>query len=131
MPSILIEVKREYTAEQEIAIMDAVHNAMIEAFKIKPTDRHVRLIAHKPHRFACPPDRKTPEYSTLVSIDCLAGRTLEAKRSLYRAIVDNLEKVGVPKDHTKILLREIELQNWGLYGGQAGCDIDLGFKIDV
>ena len=62
MPSILIEVKRKYTLEQEIAIMDALHEAMVEAFKIKPTDRHVRLISHEPHRFACPPNRETPEY---------------------------------------------------------------------
>ena len=80
MPSILIEVKRNYTVEEEISIMDAVHNALVEAFKIKSTDRHVRLIAHEPHRFACPPNRKTPEYSTHISIDCLAGRTLDAKR---------------------------------------------------
>jgi phenylpyruvate tautomerase PptA (4-oxalocrotonate tautomerase family) len=131
MPSILIEVKRSYTQEQEVAIMDAVHHAMVEAFKIKPTDRHVRLIAHEPHRFACPSNRETPEYSTLISIDCLAGRSLDAKRNLYKAIVNNLEAVGIPKDHTKILLREIELHNWGLYGGQAGCDIYLCFKIDV
>ena len=131
MPSILIEVKRNYTVEEEVSILDAVHNAMVEAFKIKPTDRHVRLIAHEPHRFACPPNRKTPEYSTLISIDCLAGRTLDAKRNLYCAIVNNLEEVGIPKDHTKILLRELETKNWGLYGGQAGCDIDLGFNVDV
>ena len=67
MPSILIEVKRSYTQVQEVAIMDAVHNAMIEAFKIKATDRHVRLIVHEPHRFACPPNRETPDYSTLIS----------------------------------------------------------------
>ena len=47
MPSILIEIKRSYTQEQEVAIMDAVHHAMVEAFKIKPTDRHVRLIVHE------------------------------------------------------------------------------------
>ena len=63
--------------------------------------------------------RETPEYSTLISIDCLAGRSLDAKRKLYKAIVNNLEPLGIPKDHTKILLREIETQNWGLYGGQA------------
>jgi hypothetical protein len=22
-------------------------------------------------------------------------------------------------------------QNWGIRGGQAGCDVELGFKIDV
>lgn len=131
MPSVLIEVKRGYSKDEELAIMEAVHRALIEAFKIKPSDRHVRLIVHEPHRFLCPPDRDTPEYSTLISIDCLAGRSLDAKRNLYRTIVDNLGDLGIPKDHTKILLREFELENWGLRGGQAGCDIDLGFKVDV
>jgi hypothetical protein len=31
----------------------------------------------------------------------------------------------------KILLREIQKENWGIRGGQAGCDVELGFKIDV
>ena len=54
-----------------------------------------------------------------------------AKRSLYQAIVTNLESFGIPRDHVKILLREVEKENWGIRGGQAGCDVDLGFKIDV
>jgi phenylpyruvate tautomerase PptA (4-oxalocrotonate tautomerase family) len=111
--------------------MEAVHGALVEAFKIKPTDRHVRLIAHEPHRFLCPPGRAKPEASVLISIDALAGRSLDAKRNLYKTIVNNLEPLGIPKDHTKILLREIPTQDWGLRGGQAGCDIDLGYKIDV
>jgi phenylpyruvate tautomerase PptA (4-oxalocrotonate tautomerase family) len=69
--------------------------------------------------------------SVLISIDALAGRSLDAKRNLYQAIVGNLEPLGIPRDHTKILLREIPLEDWGLRGGQAGCDIDLGFKVDV
>jgi hypothetical protein len=31
----------------------------------------------------------------------------------------------------KILLREISPENWGIRGGQAGCDVDLGFDIEV
>jgi phenylpyruvate tautomerase PptA (4-oxalocrotonate tautomerase family) len=131
MPSILIETRCHYPPEQEVAIMEAVHRALVEAFKIKPTDRHVRLVAHEPHRFSCPPDRAMPEASVLISIDALAGRSLDAKRDLYKAIVRNLEPLGIPKDHTKIMLREIPTQNWGLRGGQAGCDIELGYKIDV
>ncbi len=36
-----------------------------------------------------------------------------------------------PKNHVKILLREIAQENWGVRGGQAGCDIELGFKVEV
>lgn len=131
MPSVLIEVRRRYTHEQEIALMEAVHKALREAFKILPGDRNVRLMVHEPHRFACPPDREKPEYYTHISIDAFAGRSLEAKRDLYRAIVENLAPFGIPKDHVKILLREIAKENWGIRGGQAGCDVELGFKIDV
>ena len=131
MPSILIEVRRIYKKEEEVALIDAVHSALQEAFRILPEDKNVRLIVHEPHRFACPPGRDRPEQYTHISIDAFAGRSLEAKRKLYRAIVTNLESLDIPSDHVKILLREIPKENWGIRGGQAGCDIELGFKIDV
>jgi len=131
MPSVLIEVRREYTSEEEIAIMEAVHKALREAFQILPGDRNVRLLVHEPHRFACPPAREKPEYYTHISIDAFAGRSLDAKRKLYRMIVKNLEPFGIPNDHVKILIREITKENWGIRGGQAGCDVELGFKIEV
>lgn len=131
MPSILIEVRKQYTPEQETALMEAVHAALREAFKILPHDRNVRLIVHEPHRFACPPDREKPECYTHISIDAFAGRSLDAKRDLYKAIVNNLAVFGIPKSHVKILLREIIAENWGIRGGQAGCDVELGYKVDV
>ena len=131
MPAVLIEVRKSYTPEEEIALMEAVHAALREAFKILPNDRDVRLIAHEPHRFACPPDRARPELFTLVSIDAFPGRSLDAKRALYRTIVANLGRLGVPADHVKIMLREIPREDWGIRGGQAGCDVELGFKLDV
>jgi hypothetical protein len=36
-----------------------------------------------------------------------------------------------PKDRVLAVLHEPALENWGIRGGQAGCDIQLGFKIDV
>jgi phenylpyruvate tautomerase PptA (4-oxalocrotonate tautomerase family) len=131
MPSVLIEVRRQYTAEQESALMEAVHAALRTAFKILPRDRNVRLIVHEPHRFACPPEKQKPEAYTHISIDAFGGRSMDAKRELYRAIVTNLEPFGIPKDHVKILLRELPRENWGIRGGQAASDVELGFKVDV
>lgn len=68
---------------------------------------------------------------THITIDCFVGRTLETKRLLYKTIVNKLEPFGIPKDHTMIILREIPTDNFGIRGGQAASDIDLGFKIDV
>ena len=131
MPSVLIEVRRQYTQQQELELMEAVHMALREAFKIVPGDKNVRLIAHEAHRFACPPACEKPDFYTHVSIDAFAGRSLDAKRALYKAIVNKLEPFGIPCDHVKILLREIPKENWGIRGGQAGCDVELGFKIEV
>ena len=131
MPSVLIEIRRAIPAEEESHLMEAVHSALREAFKILPGDRNVRLVAHEPHRFACPPDRARPDLYTHISIDAFAGRSLDAKRALYRGIVENLKALGIPADHVKILLRELPRENWGIRGGRAACDIELGFKVEV
>jgi phenylpyruvate tautomerase PptA (4-oxalocrotonate tautomerase family) len=114
-----------------MAIMEAIHGALRHAFKIPAGDKNVRLVAHEPHRFACPPGKAQPAAYTHISIDAFAGRSLEAKRALYRTIVENLEPLGIPRDHVKILLREVAQENWGIRGGQAGCDVELGFVVEV
>jgi len=78
MPSVLIEVRQQYALEVEVKIMDVVHSALREAFKILPGDRNVRMLVHEPHRFQCPPDKKIPEFYTHIGIDCFSGRSIEA-----------------------------------------------------
>jgi len=131
MPSVLIEVRRPLSERAGTDIIEAVHGALREAFRIPASDRCVRLVVHEPGRFECPPDRERPEMYTHVSLDVFAGRTPEAKRSLYRRIVENLEPLGIPRDHVKILLREIPSEDWGIRGGQAASDIELGFDVEV
>lgn len=91
----------------------------------------MRLIVHKGHRFQCPPNREKPEFYTHISIDAFAGRSLDAKRELYRLVVERLEPFEIPKDHIIVMIREITTENWGIQGGKAACDVYLGFKIDV
>lgn len=131
MPTALIEVRKKYTEAQEVAIINAVHKAMFDALKLPDWDRNVRLVAHASHRFACPPNKVKPELYTLVAIDMFAGRSLDAKRNLYRAIVDNLATLGIPKDHVLINLNEITKENWGIRGGQPASEVDIGFKVEV
>lgn len=89
MPTALIEVRRQYSEAEEVAIIDAVHSA------------------------------------------CFAGRSVQAKRKLYGEIVDRLGSLGVPRDHVTVTLRESPAENWGIQGGQASCDVDLGFNVHV
>jgi phenylpyruvate tautomerase PptA (4-oxalocrotonate tautomerase family) len=131
MPHVVIETRRTYAQPQEEALIEAVHGALVRAFRIPVGDRHVRLLVHEPHRFAVPPDLREPERFTQVSIDAFSGRSLQAKRELYREIVESLEPLGIPRDHVSVLLRESERENWGIRGGQAASDVDLGFEVNV
>jgi phenylpyruvate tautomerase PptA (4-oxalocrotonate tautomerase family) len=129
MPSATIEVRRQYSQIEEEGIIEAVHTAMIEALKIPITDKTIRLIVHEPHRFTAPPG-KTDKY-TLVNIDLFSGRSLDAKKALYQAIVRNFTEFGIPADQIKILLRESPAENWGIKGGIPASEVDLGFKVDI
>jgi phenylpyruvate tautomerase PptA (4-oxalocrotonate tautomerase family) len=131
MPSSTIEIRTRYWPEREIALIDAVHDALVLAFKIPEHDKNVRVIVHEPHRFACPPNQSRPDRYTIITINAFTGRSLDAKRLLYRSIVDKLAGLDIPPDHVMILLNELPRENWGIRGGQAACDIDTGFKIDV
>lgn len=79
---------------------------------------------------SAPPPEKGEKY-TLVSFDLFQGRSIETKRHLYSELVTGLELCGIPRNDVMIVLREHPLENWGIRGGQAACDVDLGFKVDV
>lgn len=76
------------------------------------------------------PEDGVADAYTRVTIDCFAGRTIEAKRDLDHKIVERLEAIGIPRDGVSILLRESAVENWGA-GGQAASDYDLGFDVNV
>jgi phenylpyruvate tautomerase PptA (4-oxalocrotonate tautomerase family) len=130
MPTVLIETRRGLAPETKRTLLDAVHAALVVAFKIPDHDRTQRLIEHAPEDFDIPPGRG--ERYTVVTLVVFPGRSLGAKRALYREIVTRFESAaGIPPTDVFIVLQEVPTENWGLRGGQAGCDIDFGFKIDV
>lgn len=129
MPNATIEVRLQYTREEEMAIVDAVHAAMMEGLKIPEWDKTVRLVVHEPHRFPEAPGKG--ERYTLVDIDLFSGRSFEAKKALYHAVVRNLESFGIPGDQIKILLRESPAESWGIRGGVPASEVDLGFDVEV
>lgn len=137
MPMVTIEVMNSFTKEEEIALMQSVYSALKEVFQLSDDAINIRLVAHEPHRFRIPPTKNKsetyqhPELYTVISIDCFSGRTIDTKRQLYSRLVENLEICGIPQDHMKVVLRETNRENWGILGGQAGSDVDVGYKIEV
>lgn len=130
MPSTLIEVRREYSPQQQVALIDAVHGALVAAFRIPEEDRFLRVLSYPPHAMVNGLTAGVADGYTRVTIDCFTGRSIEAKRNLYREIVERLELLGIPRDDVSILLRESAPENWAA-GGRAASDYDLGFDVNV
>jgi hypothetical protein len=53
-----------------------------------------------------------------------AGRSLDTKHALYKAIVKNLSEIGVPATEIKTILVDVPAENWGLRGGLPASEID-------
>ena len=129
MPLVRIEVRRNRTASEKGAVCEAVHSAMREALLIPEHDRQIRYIEYVPEDFQVPPG-KTEDY-TLVELTIFQGRSMDAKKNLYQAVVRNLGSLGIAPEDVFIVLIESPPENWGVRGGVPASEVDLGFKIEV
>ena len=131
MPSVTVDVCYPYSHEQEVALMEAVHAAIVEAFKVSPVHRNVSLVLHEAHRLMGRTDCPNPERVTNISIFLLPGRSLAAKRHLYASLVGRLESFGIPAVCVLVRLHELSAENFAVRGGQALCDVELGYPVAV
>jgi phenylpyruvate tautomerase PptA (4-oxalocrotonate tautomerase family) len=122
-------VTGEWAQGREIEIIEAVQSAMLAALKIPDWDRDVTVDTYSETQRIVPIGRS--QRFTRVEITMFAGRSIEAKRSLYKTIVQNLAALGVPELEIKIVLNEQPLENWGVRGGLPASEIELSFKVDV
>jgi phenylpyruvate tautomerase PptA (4-oxalocrotonate tautomerase family) len=129
MPLVKIETRKSWNASHKKEIMEAVHLAMRAALKIPENDRNIRFHEYHPEDFQVPPDNS--ENYILVEISMFTGRSLQAKKELYKGIVANLGKLGIPASDVFIVLHEVPLENWGIRGGIPASEVDLGFKVGV
>ena len=129
MPVVKVSLLKGKSKEEKRALLDAIHAALIEAFKIPENDRNQRIFEFEPDNFEIP-EGKTSNY-ILIEIDAFPGRSIEAKSKLYKTIVLNLQKHNIQPGDVFIVLNEPHLDNWGVRGGVPASAVDLGFKIDV
>lgn len=122
-----VHVRAGRSDEERAAIIDAVHDALVAAIAIPVHDRTLVLHEHAPVNFAA---HRGPD-AVLIEVTLFAGRSGAAKRALYRAIVDELHRVGVRREAVTIALHDVPRESWGVRGGQCAADIDLGFEIEV
>ena len=129
MPVVKVSLLKGKSKVEKKALLDAIHAALIEAFKIPENDRNQRIFEFDPENFEIP-EGKTSNY-ILIEMDVFPGRSVEAKSKLYQTIVHNLQRHNIQADDVFIVLNEPQLDNWGVRGGVPASTIDLGFQIDV
>lgn len=130
MPLVKIEIRKGKPKEHKKAILDGVHDALVEAIKIPDYDKFQRIYELDEANFECP-ETKTDNV-TLIEITMFKGRSLKAKKALYKAINDNLaQNPGIDGNDITIVLYEPPLENWGVRGGKPASEVDLEFEIKV
>lgn len=130
MPLVKVEIIEGRSREYKKAILDGIHNALVEVFKIPDDDRIQRLYELSTNNFELA-SFKSDKF-VLIEMTVFEGRSIEAKRALYSGIVRNLDdNPGIQGNDITIVLHEVPLDNWGIRGGKPGSEVDLGFKINV
>ncbi len=129
MPFVRVEMRRGKSREFKRALLDQVHEALVEAIKIPADDRTQRLYELGPDQFEFPEHRR--DDLVIIEITMFKGRSTEAKKMLFRRIAERLaENPGIEPRNVAVVLHEQPLENWG-FGGVAASETDLRFKVEV
>ena len=68
----------------------------MEAFRIPDDDRTQRIVEHEPENFEILPG--SSDRYTLIEVIAFPGRSADAKRNLYRALVRRLGEIAIDPD---------------------------------
>jgi phenylpyruvate tautomerase PptA (4-oxalocrotonate tautomerase family) len=128
VPSTRVETVEGWLGDRRAAFLEAVQAALVEGILIPAGDRDVRLVEYGRDSVIQHPGASPRR--TIVEVTLFSGRSLEAKKRLYSALVSHLAPFGLSAGDIKVILIEVPRENWGL-GGKPASEIDLGFKVDV
>jgi phenylpyruvate tautomerase PptA (4-oxalocrotonate tautomerase family) len=133
MPDILVEVKGDWLGHwlghRKPDFLDAIHPALVEVLRVPPETSS--CVSSNIRATISSSQGGMSEKFTRTEIEMFAGRSIDAKRALYREIVQSLMPFGVPPNDIKIALIEVPKENVGFRGGKAACDVELGYTILV
>lgn len=120
MPTVKIELARGKEIDTLLKIKTLVMDAVATALQLAPTDRNVRLMEYEPMFF-----EPKPPYEILIEIALMSGRTNETKKSIFKAIVENLEtNLKIERTKVFIVLNEQPKENWGIKGGISASELN-------
>jgi phenylpyruvate tautomerase PptA (4-oxalocrotonate tautomerase family) len=114
-------------AHQKIG--DVVHQAAVRTLKLPADKRFQRFLGLDDWQLVAPPDRSA-QY-LLLEVLMFSGRTVETKKALVRALMDDLTReLDLSAADVEVTIVESPRENWGIRG-QHGDELALNYKVDV
>jgi len=122
MPLVRISLREGKSASYRAALGEAIHQAMVETINVPADDRFQTFAEHSSGRLVYARKYLGIEHSDdiiFVQITLNAGRTLDQKRALYRALAENLSRnPGLRKEDLLVSLVEVPKENWSFGNGE-------------
>ncbi|WP_133645314.1 tautomerase family protein [Paraburkholderia flava] len=122
MPMLKFDIIQGRTDEQLRTLLDAAHQAMVQAFDVPVTDRYQCVAQHRPNELVIEdtglgyPRSKDVVLLTAVS----RKRTEPQKVEFYRLLVENLQaKCGISPDDVVVSIVENDDADWSFGRGRA------------
>ena len=126
MPLVRIEIVKGHPSEYKKILLQAVHEALVEALSIPDWDRNQRLYEVESDYFERE-EGKSDKFS-MIELTLFPGRSAGLKSDAIAAITRFLgERLGITPEDVFIIIYEPPLENWGI-GGQQASQRRLDYK---
>ena len=123
MPLVRVSLREGKPASYRAAIGEAIHRAMVETINVPAEDRFQLFAEQSEDGLIYDPGYLGIQRSddiVVIQITLNAGRTLEQKRALYRALAEKLARdPGIRAEDVLVNLVEVPKENWSFGNGEA------------
>ena len=129
MSQIKIYGLQPHLTSQRKKLSDTLHSCIVEAFKYPENKRAHRFFYMDEEDFYYPEGRSI-QY-TIIEIFLFEGRSIEAKKTLYKLIFERFEnELGISPNDVEITLIETPLYNWGIRV-KSGDELILNYNVQA
>jgi phenylpyruvate tautomerase PptA (4-oxalocrotonate tautomerase family) len=122
VPLVRVSLRKGKPPAYLAAVGEAIHAAMVETINVPADDRFQIFSEHTPEGLVSDAGylgiSRTDDI-VVIQITLNAGRTLDQKRALYRALADRLARdPGIRKQDLLVSLVEVPKENWSFGNGE-------------
>lgn len=106
-----------------------IHDCAVTVLQLPATKRFHRFFPMTAENFPTPDGRS--ERYTIIEIAMFAGRSVETKKALYRALYTAFEReLGIAPVDLEIAITETPKHDWGIRGLPAD-ELQLNYTVEV